>query len=175
MRRARFARLRTAALVLAALLAMSYAGSTAPAPSKDTAGIASSVSASTPRAAVLVSADYRFPTNRIDSTGVYLPDNGKPALVFVDAIWCFFCALARPAVANLRYEHQDRINFVILDFDLEADLALAQRLGIAAHPGYALVLPGQFEPSKMWFGPTPEEGLRDRIGELLAAPALASH
>lgn len=172
MRRARFAQLSHAALVLAALLAMSCAGSAAPAPPKGAAGV---VSASTPRAAVLVSADYRSPTNRIDSTGAYLPDNGKPALVFVDAIWCFFCALARPAVANLRYEHQDRINFVILDFDLEADLALAQRLGIAAHPGYALVLPGQFEPSTRWFGPTPEEGLRDRIGELLAAPALASH
>ena len=37
--------------------------------------------------AVLVAADYQYPGNRVDSTGAYLPANGKPTLVFVDAIW----------------------------------------------------------------------------------------
>ena len=37
--------------------------------------------------AVLVSADYQYPGDRVDSTGAYLPANGKPTLVFVDAIW----------------------------------------------------------------------------------------
>ncbi len=37
--------------------------------------------------AVLVAADYQYPGDRVDSTGAYLPANGKPTLVFVDAIW----------------------------------------------------------------------------------------
>jgi hypothetical protein len=37
--------------------------------------------------AVLVSAGYEPPGDRVDSTGAYLPANGKPTLVYVDAIW----------------------------------------------------------------------------------------
>ena len=37
--------------------------------------------------AVLVPAGYQFPGDRVDSTGAYVPTNGKPTLVFVDAIW----------------------------------------------------------------------------------------
>ncbi len=37
--------------------------------------------------AVLVAADYAPPEDRVASTGAYLPSNGKPTLVFVDAIW----------------------------------------------------------------------------------------
>ena len=37
--------------------------------------------------AVLVAADYEPPEDRVASTGAYLPSNGKPTLVFVDAIW----------------------------------------------------------------------------------------
>ena len=37
--------------------------------------------------AVLVAADYQAPEDRVASTGAYLPSNGKPTLVFVDAIW----------------------------------------------------------------------------------------
>ncbi|MYE47579.1 MAG: hypothetical protein F4X25_12720 [Chloroflexi bacterium] len=37
--------------------------------------------------AVLVAADYVAPEDRVASTGAYIPSNGKPTLVFVDAIW----------------------------------------------------------------------------------------
>jgi hypothetical protein len=37
--------------------------------------------------AVIVEAGYVPPEDRVDSTGAYLPANGKPTLVFVDAIW----------------------------------------------------------------------------------------
>ena len=37
--------------------------------------------------AVLVAADYEPPEDRVASTGAFLPSNGKPTLVFVDAIW----------------------------------------------------------------------------------------
>ena len=37
--------------------------------------------------AVRVAADYQPPEDGVASTGAYLPANGKPTLVFVDAIW----------------------------------------------------------------------------------------
>ena len=37
--------------------------------------------------AVLVPDGYQPPGDRVDSTGAYVPANGKPTLVFVDAIW----------------------------------------------------------------------------------------
>ncbi len=36
---------------------------------------------------VLVAADFEPPEDRVASTGAYIPSNGKPTLVFVDAIW----------------------------------------------------------------------------------------
>lgn len=36
---------------------------------------------------VLVAAGYTHPQDRVDNTGAYLPANGKPTVVFVDAIW----------------------------------------------------------------------------------------
>ena len=37
--------------------------------------------------AVRVAADYQPPEDGVASTGAHLPANGKPTLVFVDAIW----------------------------------------------------------------------------------------
>lgn len=37
--------------------------------------------------AVLVAAGYEHPGDFVDNTGAYLPVNGKPTVVFVDAIW----------------------------------------------------------------------------------------
>ena len=37
--------------------------------------------------AALVSADFQHSADKVDSTGAFLPANGKPTLVFVDAIW----------------------------------------------------------------------------------------
>ncbi|MDA0269869.1 MAG: hypothetical protein O2798_00150 [Chloroflexi bacterium] len=37
--------------------------------------------------AVIVEAGYVPPEDRVDSTGAFLPANGKPTLVYVDAIW----------------------------------------------------------------------------------------
>lgn len=41
----------------------------------------------TTREAVLVEPGYQPPDDHVPSTGAYLPANGKPTLVFVDAIW----------------------------------------------------------------------------------------
>jgi len=37
--------------------------------------------------AVMVSADYVIPKDYVDNTGAYIPQNGKPTIVFVDSIW----------------------------------------------------------------------------------------
>lgn len=37
--------------------------------------------------AVTVAANYAPPDDHVPSTGAYLPANGKPTLVYVDAIW----------------------------------------------------------------------------------------
>ncbi|MEX2230146.1 MAG: hypothetical protein WEB13_10980 [Dehalococcoidia bacterium] len=37
--------------------------------------------------AVTVPVGYEPPSDRVDTTGAHLPANGKPTLVFVDAIW----------------------------------------------------------------------------------------
>jgi hypothetical protein len=37
--------------------------------------------------AVLVEAGSEAPTDHVASTGAYLPANGMPTFVFVDAIW----------------------------------------------------------------------------------------
>jgi hypothetical protein len=38
-------------------------------------------------AAVTVPSGYAYPQDHVPSTGAYLPVNGQPTLVFVDAIW----------------------------------------------------------------------------------------
>ena len=37
--------------------------------------------------AVLVATGYQAPKNKVDSTGAFLPTNGKPTVVWTDAIW----------------------------------------------------------------------------------------
>ncbi|MXW24376.1 MAG: hypothetical protein F4X80_08185 [Chloroflexi bacterium] len=70
---------------------------------------------------------------------------------------------------GLRNEYQDRVNFVILDFDIREDRALAERLGINAHPAYATVGPAADEVVTRFFGPTPERKLREVLDELIAS------
>jgi len=120
------------------------------------------------RAAVLVADNYEPPADRVPSTGAYLPSNGKPTLVFVDAIWCPFCALARPVVHSLRPEYQGRVNFVILDFDLQEDRDLAAALGISGHPTFAVV-PPDGESSAAFdrrFGPQLPDVLRELLNQV---------
>lgn len=61
---------------------------------------------------------------------------------------------------GLRYEYQDRVNFVILDYDRDADSRLAQRLGVRAHPAYAVVGAGGSQVVERRFGPLDEAALR---------------
>lgn len=83
----------TVVLALVPLLAACSSGSDPGASSVATEGApaASSsdgASASFPTGpALLVASDYQAPKNRVDSTGAFLPANGKPTIVWSDAIW----------------------------------------------------------------------------------------
>ena len=84
--------LRLAALILAcAALAAACSGGDdggSAAPTATSAAAAAAPGDDFPTGpAVLVAADYQPPGNRVDSTGAYLPANGKPTFVFFDAIW----------------------------------------------------------------------------------------
>ncbi|MEX2446703.1 MAG: hypothetical protein WD734_05120 [Dehalococcoidia bacterium] len=71
---------------------------------------------------------------------------------------------------GLRYEYQDRVNFVVLDYDREEDLALARELQVARHPAYAVVEAdgGPTSVVERRFGPQPEPALRSLLESLAA-------
>ena len=77
-----------ALLAGAALIAACSGGDEgAPAPSAASSDGASADAGFPTGPAVLVPAGFQFSSERVDSTGAYVPANGKPTLVFVDAIW----------------------------------------------------------------------------------------
>lgn len=78
--------------------------------------------------------------------------------------------MTRPVVSGLRPQYQDRINFVVLDYDLPSDTVLAKRLGVHAHPAFALVEPDSDRVIERFFGPQDEKQLRARFDALLARP-----
>ena len=123
--------------------------------------------------AVLVEANYEPPEDHVPSTGAYLPTNGKPTLVFVDAIWCPTCALTRPIFHDLRHEYQDQVNLVVLDYDLDADAELANSLGVHAHPAWAVIAPNSDEVVERRFGPLNEEHLRELLASIVDGAAGA--
>jgi hypothetical protein len=103
MTKRRFSRLDGLAwLVAVAALAAACGGSEAPSGADATSASGAAATASTPARAtaetasaftfptgpaVVVPAGYEPPGDIVDSTGAFLPANGKPTLVYVDAIW----------------------------------------------------------------------------------------
>jgi hypothetical protein len=73
-------------------------------------------------------------------------------------------------VHGLRPEYQDRINFVILDYDSREDRSLASSLGVARHPAYAVLAPDH-EVDRRIFGPQVEDALREVLDEAIATHA----
>ena len=69
---------------------------------------------------------------------------------------------------GLRPEYQQQVNFVVLDYDLPEDLALARELGVARHPAFA-VIPADGGPEQVAnriFGPQTEGALRSVLDGL---------
>lgn len=70
-------------------------------------------------------------------------------------------------MSGLRPQYQDRINFVVLDYDLAADAALAKKLGVHAHPAFAILEPDSDRVVTKFFGPQQEPDLRARLDAAL--------
>ena len=66
---------------------------------------------------------------------------------------------------GLRPEFQGSINFVVLDYDADDDYDLAQDLGVASHPAYAIVPPDgdSGDAARRYFGPQSKSSLRDIV------------
>ncbi len=71
-------------------------------------------------------------------------------------------------VHGLRPEYQDRVNFVVLDYDLDEDFELATRLKAARHPAYAIVAPDSAAVAEVKFGPLTEAALREVLDGIVA-------
>jgi hypothetical protein len=73
-------------------------------------------------------------------------------------------------VHGLRSEYQDRVNFVILDYDERDEFDLAGKMKVARHPAYAVVPPSSppHEAVLQRFGPQPGEQLRALLDEVVA-------
>ncbi len=69
-----------------------------------------------------------------------------------------------------RLEYQDRINFVLLDFDVDEEVALAREMGIAAHPAFGVIPPngGPGDNTQRVFGPLNNTHLRELLDGVLA-------
>ena len=72
---------------------------------------------------------------------------------------------------GLRLEYQDRVNFVILDWDIPADHALGMSLGFRYHPNFATIEANSNEVTRRLFAAPRDGELRAMIEALLAAHA----
>ncbi len=69
---------------------------------------------------------------------------------------------------GLRPEYQDRVNFVVLDYDRDEDIELAKRLNAARHPAYAVVAPDSDDVADVSFGPLTRSSLRKLLDGIVA-------
>lgn len=68
---------------------------------------------------------------------------------------------------GLREQYQDRINFVILDWDIRAENDLADDLGVRHHPAFGFVAPDG-EVVQRVFGPQQHDTLVELIEAVIA-------
>ena len=66
---------------------------------------------------------------------------------------------------GFRPQYQDRVNFVVLDYNADADFELAEHLGVARHPAFAVLPPDSDRPAKRLAGPLPPDDLRALLEE----------
>ena len=70
---------------------------------------------------------------------------------------------------GLRIEFQDRVNFVILDWDIPEDHAFGTGLGMTNHPNFLSIAPNSNEVVRgLYLSPKSGE-LREMVEELLAS------
>ena len=68
---------------------------------------------------------------------------------------------------RLRLEFQDRVNFVILDWDTPVDFRLGLDLGFRYHPNFAAIAPNSNDVEAYLYAAPRSGELREMIEELL--------
>ena len=68
---------------------------------------------------------------------------------------------------RLRLEFQDRVNFVILDWDISADYDLGRDLGFTYHPNFATIAPNSNDVEERLFAAPRSGELRAMLERLL--------
>ena len=68
---------------------------------------------------------------------------------------------------GLRLEYQDRVNFVILDWDIPADHQFGMRLGFTYHPNFAAIPANSDDVAERLFAAPRTGELRAMIERLL--------
>ena len=78
--------------------------------------------------------------------------------------------MTRPVVHGLRPTYQDRVNFVILDYDIREQRELAAEMAAARHPAFAVVPPngGPGDVTDLRFGPFTKAGLTELLDGVVA-------
>ena len=71
---------------------------------------------------------------------------------------------------GLRPEYQDRINFVILDYDVHEEFEFARQMGIANHPAFGVIPPdsGPEQIGRRVFGAQSNTRLRELLDRAIA-------
>lgn len=92
--------------------------------------------------------------------------NGKPTLVDFWAPWCEECQRMAPTLHALEQEYNGRVNFVMVDGDLQTSWTAIEQFGVDAIPHMALVsATGEVETALI--GPVPIKLLQQDLDVLL--------
>lgn len=92
--------------------------------------------------------------------------NGKPTIIDFWAPWCENCKKAAPTLYSIEEEYKSRVNFVMVNGDLDENWSLIERLGVDAIPHLCMVSSdGTVETALI--GPIPKTVLRADLDVLL--------
>merc|ERR1712165_67899 len=65
--------------------------------------------------------------------------NGKPTIIDFWAPWCENCKKAAPTLYSIEEEYKSKVNFVMVNGDLDENWGLIERLGVDAIPHLCMI------------------------------------
>ena len=99
--------------------------------------------------------------------------NNKPTVVDFWAPWCEQCRAAAPTLRQVELEYKDKVNFVLINGDLEESYTAIETFGVDAIPHVALVSAnGEVETALI--GPIPKNIWIQDLDVLVSNAAAAT-
>ena len=96
--------------------------------------------------------------------------NDKPTVVDFWAPWCEQCRAAAPTLRQVELEYKDRVNFVLINGDLDESWNTIEAFGVDAIPHLALIS-AQGDVETALIGPVPKSILTQDLDVLLSNAA----